>query len=130
MAKKTWFYLCMLGCLLLTLNACQFITDYEKAKPAINKELDNIEILSTKLQDAYKEHKAGELTTEELQGLTMEIRDSIGKSKDAIVALEQESVGWGSMIMATAMGLLSRGIPSKGPLAMVFNLFMTRRKEE
>ena len=130
MTKKIWFYLCMTVCLALTLQSCQFITDFEKVKPEINQQLDDIEILSNKLTESYAKHKKGELTTIELQDLTLEIRDGIKKAKESIVAIKSDSVGWGSMIAATVAGLLSRGVPSKGPLAMLFGAFTARRKED
>ena len=126
---RIWLTGCLLVCLSLTVQSCISMDDINKAQPIINKELDNIEILTKRLEDAFASHRAGELTTDELSGLTIQIRDSITSSRNAIVKIKQDSVGWGSMVVAVLVGMLSRGIPSKGPLAMLFNVFTTRRKE-
>lgn len=119
----------MIFCVSLTLQSCKAVDDYNKAAPAINKELDNIELLTKKLEDSYKEHLEGTLTTEQLGDLTVQIRDSIKSSRDAIVKIKDDSVGWGGVVMASIIALISRGIPSKGPLAMLFGLFTARRKD-
>lgn len=81
------------------------------------------------LKTAYKKHKNGELTTEELLTLKDDITDNISETKAEVLKLKESGIGWAELIGAVVMGVISRGIPSKGILSTAFGM-MTRRRED
>lgn len=116
----------MTGCLLLGLTGC--LNEEEQAK--LDQLIDKNVALVKELDIAYEKHKEGKLTTKELAQLTTSIKDNIGETKDEIKRMKEDGVGWMEVVGATALGLISRGIPSKGPLGQVFGMLTARRKED
>ncbi len=115
----------------------------DEKQSAINTQIEKVkeltvklEGLGSKLKDAEQKYQDGKLTAQEFKDLTadvktviLETKDGILETKDEIIKIQESGVGWLEMVGAVLIGVASRGSPSKGPLALIQNLFSARRKE-
>lgn len=124
--KKIWFILCMAFICSFGLTAC--VTN-EQAQKRIDVLIAKQADLSEKLVKAHEDYQKGTLTSGQLQVLKSELAENIAETKSEVEKLREGGVGWGELIASTALGLISRGIPSKGPLAALFGVFTARREE-
>jgi hypothetical protein len=108
------------------LTAC--VSEAEQVQ--IDKLVEKNTQLVKELDLAYEKHKAGKLTTQELSELTKAIQGNISETKAEVQRLKEKGVGWMELAGATALGILSRGLPSKGPLASVVGVLAARRRED
>ena len=126
--KKIWFILCMSAVLSFGLSSCLDLTEEQQSE--INSLIDIQIDLKTKLALAIAKHKTGDLSTADLMGLKDEISENIQSTKDEVQKLRDSGMSIWDLAVATGIGVISRGIPSKGPLAKLFAVFTARRKED
>jgi len=124
--RKIWFIFCMSIVCMFGVTAC--VSAEKQAE--INTSLEKISTLSDDLEKAYKSYKDGTLKASEFKDLTTAIKTTIENTKDEVKKLKEDGVGWGSLIGATLIGIISRGSPSKGPLAALFSKFSARPSEK
>jgi len=116
----------MLGVLSIGLiTSCANAEQQLKVNALVEKQKE----LKNELMDAYKAHKAGKLTTEDLAKLSMKIQDNIEETKGEVEKLQAEGVGIGSLIGAVITGLALRGKPSSGPIALVLNRLLGKKED-
>jgi len=123
--RKVWFIFCMAICLSFGLTACVNEAQQTKIDALIQKNVG----LVKELDSAYEKHKAGKLTTKELSELTLAIKANIEETKGEVSRMKEEGVGWLEVAGATLLGIISRGIPSKGPLSSAFGMLTARRED-
>lgn len=82
------------------------------------------------LVDAYAKYKTGELTVAELGTLKDTLQANIKATKEEVENLKESGIGWGELLGAVVMGIISRGIPSKGPLSALVGIFSARREDK
>ena len=123
--RKLWFIFCMAICLSFGLTACVNEAQQTKIDALIEKNV----VLVDELKGVYEKHKAGKLTTKELEVLTGAIQANIKETKDEVMRMKEDGVGWLEVAGATLLGIISRGIPSKGPLSAAFGMLTARREE-
>jgi len=126
--ERIWFIGCMICAITLFTTSCIQVDD--KTQQEISIKLDRLSELSKDMSEAYAKYKTGELTASEFKDLTVAIKTTISETKDEVAQLKEDGVGTGSLVIATLLGLISRGLPSKGPLGLLVDLFARKRKEE
>lgn len=124
--RKIWFTACMLFALSFGITSC---TLSQESQAKINVLLEHQAVQSKKLVEAYAKYKTGELTLGELGVLKDDLESNIKDTRDEVLKLKESGIGWGELVGAVLMGLVSRGVPSKGPLASLFGMFSARRQE-
>lgn len=125
--KKTWFVMCLFAVLSLgVMTSCATAAQQEKVNVLLVKQKE----LKDELIVAYERHKEGKLTTKELSVLKDSIQNNIEATQKEVESLKEEGLGWGELVGAVAMGIVSRGIPSKGPLSAIFSMFASRGRED
>lgn len=125
--KRVWFIVCMLFVCSFGMTACVASAE---AQEKIDVLLERQIKLSGELSKAYSDHAEGKLTTKQLGELKDSITKNVSETKAEVEKLKASGVGWGELAVSTLIGLASRGVPSKGPVAMLFSLFTARRKED
>ena len=123
--RKLWFIFCMGIVVSFGLTACVNEAEQKKIDALVEKNVG----LVKQLDDAYDKHQAGQLTTKELAQLTSSIKVNIEETKAEVSRMKEEGVGTLELVGATLLGIISRGIPSKGPLATAFSMLTARREE-
>lgn len=101
----------------------------QESQAKINVLLEHQAVQSKKLVEAYAKYKTGELTLGELGVLKDDLESNIKDTRDEVLKLKNSGIGWTELVGAVLMGLVSRGVPSKGPLASLFGMFTARRQE-
>ncbi len=122
--RKTWFILCMMFVLSFGVTAC---VQSEEARSKIDILLERQEADAKKLVEAYEKYRTGELTTGELGVLKDSIQANIRDTRAEVLKLKESGVGWWELIGTALISLISRGVPSKGPLSSLFGMFTKRR---
>lgn len=105
--------------------------DGDKQK-LIDEQLDKIKVLKEEIEVAKQKYEAGSLTSGEFKLLLASTESQLKESHKMVEGLKEDGVGYGELIGAVAMGILSRGIPSKGPLPLLLKgiTALFRRKKE
>ena len=125
--KQIWFILCMVVVLGGTVSCIEISSEnQQRISVLLEKQID----LKNQLEAAINKHEAGKLTTKELLTLKDDLTKNIVETKDEVLKLKEEGVGYVEMGVAIVVTLISRGVPSKGPLGALFTMLSARRKED
>lgn len=115
--------------LLATVGGLTACVSTEKQQK-INDLLQQVSEKTVELQDLKTKFDAGTLTAAEFKETTDSVKKTVLAAMDEIERMKDDGVGWLEMAGATLLGVAARGLPSKGPLGLLTQLFAARRKED
>lgn len=124
--KRIWFIFCMALVCSFGLTACIASAETQAKIDALIIEKEQY---AEKLVQAYEDHKARKLTTAQLAELSTGLKENVLQTKQELMALREEGVGWGDLIWSVVIGAASRGIPSKGPIGAIWDAITGRNRK-
>lgn len=122
-----WYHWVLLVIICLFMASCMSEQDIT----SLNNEIDKYKNLKEEVSQLIKDAKDGTITIPEMTALIEAKKFEMENSLEVIKDIQSRGVSWWEIMFISVLGAAGiRGVPSKGPIRGLINMFLARKPEE